>query len=246
MTCHTLSAPRRWILLAAVAAAACTVPGPSGDARAQGRAPARRAPIRDEDHVFRRHVKSWRELQRENVVMQQRDYSCGAAALATVIRYHWGDDVTELQLLRELIKMLTFEEMKDRIEKGLSLTDLRRLAVRTGYLSTIGRVKFEKLRESKVPLVVGIVVDGFDHFVVFRGTDGYYVYLADPARGNVRTPIPEFLKQWQKNAVLVVVKASAVETVKTSPLSLRPEETTLGDLNRRYLRDRLTTAAFPY
>jgi predicted double-glycine peptidase len=237
------------LIIAGALAVALSALAPPRDARAQqqqqqpGRPPS--APIRDEDHSFRRHVRSWTGLRRQNVVMQKRDYSCGAAALATVIKYHWGDDITELELLQEVVEMLTVEELKDRIQKGLSLTDLRRLAVRVGYQATIGRLEFDKLRESKVPLIVGITVREFDHFVVFRGTDGRYVYLADPARGNVRTPIPEFLDQWQKNAVLVVVKPDAVDKVKKSPLSVRPEEISLGQLNRRYARDRVTTKVFP-
>ena len=129
--------------------------------------------------------------------------------------------------------------MKERIEKGLSLTDLRKLAVRVGYKSTIGKLTFDKLKNSKIPLIVGIVVNEFDHFVVYRGTDGFYVYLADPARGNVRTPIPQFLDQWQKNAVLVVVKPN-VDPKKFSPLNVQPEEKFLGEINRLYVRDRLS------
>ena len=136
-------------------------------------------------------------------------------------------------------------ELKERIKNGLALTDLRRLAVRAGYLSTIGRLEFDKLRESKIPLIVGIVINEFDHFVVFRGTDGQYVYLADPARGNVRTPLAEFLEQWQENMVLVVVKPG-VPPERSSPLLLQPEETLLGESNRLYLRDRVTTKVFPY
>ena len=198
------------------------------------------SPIRDQKRTFRRHVTSWIDLRKQNVVMQKRDYSCGAAALATVIRYHWGDAMTESELLVELVKMLTVDQMKERIKNGLSLTDLRRLAVRVGYTATIGRLEFEKLSESKVPVIVGIVINDYDHFVVFRGTDGRYVYLADPARGNVRTPVPEFLKQWQKNALLVIVKPG-VDPEKQSPLKVRPEEKSLGELNKFYLRDTVTS-----
>jgi predicted double-glycine peptidase len=141
--------------------------------------------------------------------------------------------------------MLTIDEMKERIKNGLSLTDLRRLAVRIGYQASIGRLEFKALSESKIPLVVGIVINDFNHFVVYRGTDGHYVYLADPARGNVRTPIPEFLKQWQKNMALVVVKPGEGEKPRVSPLMVRPEEIFLGETNRLYLRDRATTKVFP-
>lgn len=217
--------------------------GQDGPPQAQASPPS--APLRDPEHSFRRHVRSWLELQRQNVAMQQRDYSCGAAALATLLRYHWADNVTETQILREVVAMLTAEEMKERIKNGLALTDLRRVSVRMGYLATIGRLKFENLRESKIPLIVGIIVNNYDHFVVYRGTDGYYVYLADPARGNVRTPIPEFLKQWQKNLALVVVKPGAEALVKSSPLMVGCEEKSLGELNRQYLRDQVTAKVFP-
>jgi hypothetical protein len=242
---HRFSMPQCGLRAAAVIVASCLVFGTEREVKAQERASTNRAPIRDPDHTFRRYVKSWLELRNQNIVMQQRDYSCGAAALATLIRYHWGESATETQLLREVIRMLTPEEMKERIQNGLALTDLRRVAVRIGYLATIGRLDFEKLRQSKVPLIVGIVVDDFDHFVVYRGTDGYYVYLADPVRGNVRTPIPKFLEQWQKNLALVVVKRGEDVKVKTSPLMVQPDEIFQGELNRLYLRDRVTSKVLP-
>ena len=73
----------------------------------QPQSPRIRAPIRDDQRWFQKSVKTWRELSRENIVMQQRDYSCGAAALATLMRYHLKENVTELQLLVEVVRMLT-------------------------------------------------------------------------------------------------------------------------------------------
>lgn len=230
-------ASRRWLLIGWLALLLAA----GRAALAEDKTPPLRTPAREPERRLRIYAKNWRELQREHVVMQQRDYSCGAAALATLIRYHWGDPVSETQLLVETIKMLTIEEMRERIENGLSLTDLRRLAVRMGYLATIGRLEFEKLQESKVPVIVGIVVNEYDHFVVFRGTDGQYVYLADPAAGNIRVPIPTFLKQWQKNMVLVVVKKGYdPKQEHHSPLLVSGEEIFLGELNRLYVRDRLS------
>lgn len=242
-----LFAPRRFVVVAVMIAACFFALDGARCETTQKKKKTKffRAPIRDEERHFQKNVKSWRELQRQNVVMQRRDYSCGAAALATLIQYHWGGNVTEAQLLRETGKMLTIDEMKDRIEKGLSLTDLRRLAVRVGYLASIGRLTYEKLAESKVPLIVGIVVNEYDHFVVYRGEDGQYVYLADPARGNIRIPIKEFVKQWQKHLVLVVVKKGDDGKEKTSPLTLDPEEKLLGETNRQYLRRRMIQPVKP-
>jgi predicted double-glycine peptidase len=234
-------------LTACVVLAALSVgllPDGGRDARAAEGRPRLGAPVRDERHSFHAHVTSWQELQWRHVVRQQQDYSCGAAALATLLRYHWGDRVGETEILRQLVAMLPPAEMKDRVENGLSLTDLRLVSVRMGYLASIGRLEFQELREAKSPLVVGIVLDDYNHFVVYRGMDCQYVYLADPVRGNVRTPINEFLDQWQKNAALVVVK-KGVEPERRSPLTVRADETFLGEVNRLYLRDRIADVPPP-
>ena len=195
------------------------------------------APVRDSQHQFHRYVCSWQQLKRQNVVMQRRDYSCGAAALATLIRYYWGDQVTEDVFLKELDKLLTPEEVADRIKNGLSITDLKRAAVAKGYLASLGKLPFNKLVESKVPVVVGVTIEGFDHFVVYRGWDGHYVYLADPIQGNVRVHTCDFGKQWQKNAILAVAKKGE-KIREVSPLSVRGDEIALGSVNWQYIRSR--------
>ena len=191
-------------------------------------------------------MKTWKELKQQNIVMQRRDFSCGAAALATLIKYYWGDNVTEMTFLLALDKILTVEETRDRIRNGLTLTDLRKAATKVGYQAALGELTYQKLTESKVPLVVGITVRDYKHFVVYRGTDGELVYLADPIRGNIRIPAAEFQEQWQENAVLVIAKPG--EKVKdSSALSVRFEEIFLGELNKEmiqktYLR---TPVVFP-
>ncbi|HEV8003075.1 MAG TPA: cysteine peptidase family C39 domain-containing protein [Planctomycetaceae bacterium] len=190
-----------------------------------------RCPIRDPQHEFQGYVWSWRELKDKNVVKQVRDYSCGAASLCTLLRYYWGDNITEQKILNELDKMLTPEERKDRIKEGLSLTDLRKVCVKMGYLASIGTLSFEQLSQSKIPVLVGMKIGKFYHFAVFRGTDGYYVYLADPARGNIRGPVKEFVDVWQKGAILVVAKKDQ-DLKENSALALKPEEIYLGTLNR--------------
>ena len=90
---------------------------------------------------------SWKELRRRNCVMQTRDYSCGAAALATVLRYYWGGRVGEEDILQALFKTLTAEERKDRYKNGLAISDLRRVAVDMGYLSTIGTSRCNSCRK---------------------------------------------------------------------------------------------------
>ena len=40
--------------------------------------------------VFSFHLKSMRELRYQGVVVQHYDYSCGAAAVATLLTYSYG------------------------------------------------------------------------------------------------------------------------------------------------------------
>jgi len=199
-----------------------------------------RAPFRTADRLVRDYAWSYKELQERQVVMQKRDYSCGAAALATVIRYYWGDPVTEEQFLVLLTKLLTPAEMKDRIENGLGLTDLRNLANKAGYQASMGKVTYEELTKAKIPVVVGLIVNGHEHFAVFRGAAAGWVYLADPLRGNQRTSIGQFQKQWQKNAILVVVKRG-VKPKDVNPMSPHCDEINRGWLNNQLVRQNALT-----
>ena len=201
-----------------------------------------RAPARDDAHSFRRNVCSWTELKRRNVVMQERDFSCGAAALATLVKYHLGDNASEEFFLKKYQSLVSAETMRDRIENGLNMNDLEQLARGAGYETLKGTLTLEKLAESKVPLIVGISVQGYDHFVVYRGLDSEYIYLADPLRGNVRIFISEFLEQWQENGALAVVRKDR-DPPPSSPLTVRRSEVFLGELNIVEVRKSLSRPA---
>jgi uncharacterized protein len=201
--------------------------------------PKEPTPIRDSTNQTEIVVHSYEWLKQQHIVMQKRDFTCGAAALATIARYYWGDNVDEDIFLRALDTILTDEEIADRIKNGLAMSDLRRAAVIAGYQAVVGRLTFDKLAASKVPLVVGIKPGGHKHFVVYRGTDWEWVYIADPIRGNLRMPIREFADQWQENAVLVVQKPG--EKVKErSALSLTDADLRLSDGIHEIIRTQAT------
>jgi len=119
--------------------------------------------------------------------------------------------------------------------KRVSGQAARTLAVFHGQWRTIGQLSFRKLSESKVPLIVGIVANGYNHFVIFRGFDGEWVYLADPSRGNIRVPSWQFVCEWQKNTVLVVAKKG--ERPRTwSPLHVTGREMAVEEPSWQYIR----------
>jgi hypothetical protein len=224
--------------------AVCLVAGASaGVATTRGQEPpslrpsvVTRAPARDQTRTFEVFPKNSRQLRVEGVVLQERDFSCGAAALSTVCRFQWGGKETETEILTALLQQLSVDELKERIENGLTLTDLRRLAAGFGYQTLLGRLPLDKLRDSKIPLIVGITHRGYNHFVVFRGMDKDFVYLADPAAGKVRMVIREFESEWQRNAVLVVIKPG-VSLARRSPLMATDEEKSLGYTNRLFIQN---------
>lgn len=205
---------------------------------------ATKAPIRNGARDFRVFPKNRKELSREDIVTQRRDFSCGAAALATVFKYYWRETVTEELFLTLIARRLSLDELKERIQNGLTLTDLKKAAELVKYSAVIGRLTLEKLGESKLPLIVGITVNNYDHFVVVRGVVGEYVYVADPIYGKQRVPTDIFAERWQQNAILAIIKPGA-QPMKTSPLFVTPYEASLGKLNNLVIRNQITGKVFP-
>ena len=192
-------------------------------------------PVRDRTRLFQKTVQNWKAIRHKNIVMQQREYTCGAAVLATMIRYYWKEDVSEYMLLQDLDEMMSQEDIADRLVNGLTITDLRQLAVKNGFLATIGRLSFKQLTESKIPLIVALKTNEYMHFVIFRGFDNPWVYLADPARGNIRVPAAQFTQEWQKNTVLVVIKKGG-QPDPSSPLHADDREFLVGDTSWQHIR----------
>lgn len=198
-----------------------------------------RAPVRDDLSKFQIYLKNARQLRNENVVMQQRDFSCGAAALATVLVYYWGEDVSETTILLIIAKALSREQLEDRVRNGLTLTDLKRVAQIGGYSAVLGKLSIESLGKSKLPLIVGITVNNYDHFVVYRGMDEEYVYIADPIFGKKRVKIGDFAEQWQKNAILAVIKPGS-KPRDDSPLRLQDDEKLSPQVLQAFIQRQLT------
>jgi predicted double-glycine peptidase len=66
-------------------------------------------------------VKSWTEFRDENLVKQQYDYSCGAASLATVLKYFFNEEVTEKEIIKALPAQRELNEEKMKTSTAGSL-----------------------------------------------------------------------------------------------------------------------------
>ncbi len=163
------------------------------------------------------YPSSWLELKERHVVIQKFDYSCGAAAVVTMLKYYFGDDVPEQKVLDTIFTRLALSkngkaEIDDRVENGLSMLDLQRAAADLGYTSAVAKITAQNLTELKAPIIVRLIKDDFKHFVVVRGVVEDRVFLADPIRGNVRMSIYDFLAQWDGPALFLGKKGFGLPT----------------------------------
>lgn len=143
-------------------------------------------------------VRSLLEMRQESVVLQEWDLSCGAASLATLLRYQHGDAVTEKDVALGLINRPAYIEAPDlvRIREGFSLFDLDRFAESRGFVGRgLGALTLEDLVR-RAPALVPIRTHGYNHFVIFRGQRGNRVLLADPAFGNRTMTVERFERIW--------------------------------------------------
>ena len=145
-----------------------------------------------------RVVTSLLETRHAHVVIQEWDLSCGAAALATLLRYQYGEPVTEKEVAVALMNRPEYLQHPElvQIRQGFSLLDLKRYTDALGYLGVAtGKMELKDLLV-RAPIMVPINVLGYNHFVIFRGLRGNRVLLADPAWGNRTMLVSDFLDAW--------------------------------------------------
>jgi uncharacterized protein len=147
-------------------------------------------------------VRSLLEIRQANMIVQQWDTSCGAAALATVLTYQHGLDLKEKTVAEAMLQ--SGDPLKVKVRGGFSLLDMKRYVDSLG-LEGIGymQLNLEDLLEI-APAIVPVQVRGYPHFVVVRGRSGDKVLLADPAFGNRTVDVLAFERSWQGNIVFVV------------------------------------------
>ena len=141
-----------------------------------------------------------REARFKKVVRQRYDFSCGSAAVATLLIYHYDRPTTEKVVFRDMF----VRGDQDKIRKeGFSLLDMKAYLERQGLRANGYRVGLDKLSENGIPAITLINTRGYLHFVVVKGVDERGVLVADSALGNKIIPREEFEKAW--NGILFVI-----------------------------------------
>jgi predicted double-glycine peptidase len=153
------------------------------------------------DYVYPKPIQSFKERRLRQVVHQSQDFSCGAAALATILHYYYGNPVTERDAIIGMFKEGDREKIK---QVGFSMLDMKKFSQKLKYeaqgykLPGVGH-----LRNLSAPVIALIDTNRYKHFVVIRKVTDRFVYLADPSWGNRRMTVDNFTKIWN-NIILVI------------------------------------------
>jgi predicted double-glycine peptidase len=147
------------------------------------------------------HVTSLKEARFKRTIRQQYDFSCGSAALATLLTYQYDSPVTEQQVFTEMFEHGDQEKIR---RLGFSLLDIRNYLVARGFEADGYEVPLAKLEQTKTPAIVLIVEHGYHHFVVVKGVRNGRVLIGDPATGTRAMSQESFEEKWLDRVVFVI------------------------------------------
>lgn len=146
-------------------------------------------------------LKSLKQSRMAGTLRQQYDFSCGSAALATLLTHHYGHPVTEAEVFAQMYQ--TGDQAKIRRE-GFSLLDMKRFLQSRGFIADGFQQPLDKLLESNTPAIVLINENGYMHFVVVKGLRGQRVLVGDPATGTRSLTREAFEAKWPHRLLFVI------------------------------------------
>lgn len=138
-------------------------------------------------------VISIRERRFINLVEQDTDFSCGAAALATLLNQAYGWQFTEADIIHGMLAEADHELVRTQ---GFSMLDMKRYAQNIGLRARGYRIAPEQLEQIKIPSIVLLDVRGYKHFVVMQTSSDGWVYVGDPVLGHKKMTLEDFSKGW--------------------------------------------------
>jgi predicted double-glycine peptidase len=145
-------------------------------------------------------IQSVRERKFADLVQQKTDFSCGAAALATILRQAYWLDVNEEQIIEG---MLAHSDQDLVRVQGFSMLDMKRYVESIGMRARGYRVAPQTLSDIRIPVVVLLDIRGYKHFVVMQRVHKGWVYIGDPVLGHKRYKVDDFVKGW--NGIIFAV-----------------------------------------
>jgi len=153
---------------------------------------------------FKVHVVSMREARFQTIILQKYDYSCGSAALASLLTYHYDRPTTEEAVFKAMFS--SGDQAKIQRE-GFSLLDMKVHLSRQGLVADGYKMTLDKLEKLGVPVITLINTGGYRHFVIIKGIRDGEVVLGDPAQGVIIVDKEQFEPAW--SGIVLVIRNEA-------------------------------------
>lgn len=162
-------------------------------------------------------VMTYRDIPFRTVVRQEYDYSCGSAALATLLTYHYGKARSEAEIFQAMYAVGD----QARIQKqGFSLLEMKLYLDQQGYTSDGFKLTYDRLGQLNTPAIAMIETKGYRHFVVVKGIDGDRILIGDPTHGLKTYTRTEFERVW--NGVAFVIRDHRTESLFNNAAEWQP------------------------
>ena len=152
---------------------------------------------------------SWHDLPFQTVKHQAYDYSCGSAAVATLMTYAYDMPTTEKDVFQGMFEHGDQDKIR---HEGFSMLDMSRYLNEQGLNAQGYKIEVETIAKYKVPLIALVNNKGYNHFVVIKTMDSGRILVGDPNTGNTEYSLDGFSQIWSGIALIVTNKASQAHT----------------------------------
>ena len=125
----------------------------------------------------------------EGVVLQTRNYTCGPAALATVLQ-RLGVNTTEDELAG----------LAGTTEDGTTMQGLLEASRAKGMNANGMKLNISELKENMIAYTIN---DGMGHYTVINEITNETIKLADPSLGNIEMNIEEFAEIYSRYTLVI-------------------------------------------
>ena len=161
-----------------------------------------KAGLDDASGYLEYNVTPYTELLNAKVVKQTYDFSCGSAALCTLLNFNYGEELEETQVIQGLMRHGDSKKIEER--RAFSLLDMKGFVKVLGYNGVGYQAEIKDLQTLKEPGILPIEIFGYKHFVVFKGIYDGHVFLADPSKGNISFTLNKFEEVWPEKVIFVI------------------------------------------
>ncbi len=151
--------------------------------------------------LFSVPVASMKQMRFQTTLRQQYDFSCGSAAVATLLTHHYGHPVSEAFVFQQMYAHGNQAKIR---KEGFSLLDIKRFLAGQGFSADGFELPLQKLVDARLPAIVLVAEKGYHHFVVIKGVADGRILVGDPASGTRSLTRARFESIWSNRLLFVI------------------------------------------